>query len=519
MLLRSIRGDNMKNQSLLFSTAVLAGVNVLIRILGFGYRIVLVRLIGAEGLGLFELISPITMLIFTLVGSGVPIAVIRLTTQSIANNKRDQSFKILEYTSFIMIFVSLILSISLFISAPLIANNILKDERLVTPLYILAPAILLPSLAAILRGYFYGTKNITPPALSQLIEQIVRMMVVLTLLSILYPFSEDKAISISMVGVVSGELMGLFLLYFFFNRTKRKFLMENKINKLSFLKTIGKFSSIALPITFSRVISSLLRVVNSIIVPGRLMRSGLDNTAALSKFGQVNGMAMPLLFLPFTLTSALVMNLIPRISEAVEKKNMPVLHHYVDKTFHIAFFIGLPLSGMFFIYSNEIFSILYGDPNGIFLTQLSFATLFLCIYQISTSILQGIGKQIISTITYIVGMLIQLIITYILVSLPRYQINGYILSFLISFFFISLFNFILVFHFTKMKINLKKWIIVPSLSSIGALIISKYSFNYLILNFNNIIAFFTAIFILAIVYLLSLFFTGNLQSIYKNRKL
>src|SRR5690554_6256561 len=117
----------MKNQSLLFSTAILAGVNVLVRILGFGYRIVLVRLIGAEGLGLFELVSPITMLIFTLVGSGVPIAVIRLTTQSIANNRRDQSFKILEYTSFIMIFVSLILSILLFVSAPFIANVILKD--------------------------------------------------------------------------------------------------------------------------------------------------------------------------------------------------------------------------------------------------------------------------------------------------------------------------------------------------------------------------------------------------------
>lgn len=508
----------MKKKGFLFSTIILASVNILVRILGFGYRIILVRLIGAEGLGLFELVSPITMLIFTLVGSGVPIAVIRLTTQAIANNREDQSFKILEYTSFIMIFISLILSILLFTSASFIATTILKDARLVTPLYILAPAILLPSLAAILRGYFYGTKNVTPPAISQLIEQMIRMMVVLTLLRLLYPFSEEQAISISMVGVVIGELMGLLLLFFLFHRVKKKFLSKEKIDKLSFVNTMVKFSAIAIPITLSRVVSSLLRVATSIIVPGRLMKSGLDKSVALSKYGQVNGMTMPLLFLPFTLTSALVMNLIPRISEAVEKKNIPALHHYIDKTFHIAFFIALPLSGLFFLYSNEIFSILYDDRSGIYLAQLAIATLFLCLYQISTSILQGIGKQLISTIVYILGMLLQLTLTYILVALPQYQINGYIISFLISFFFISCINFLLVFRFTKMSIHIKKWIVIPCLSSFSALVISKYIYNYLSSSFSYVFAFFLAVFIMMIVYLVILLLSGNLQSLYKGEK-
>src|SRR5690554_6897739 len=100
----------MIKKGFLFSTMLLAGVNVLIRLLGFGYRIVLVRLIGAEGLGLFELVTPIIMLIFTLVGSGVPIAVIRLTTQATAKSKIGQSFKIVDYASLVMIIVSLFLS-------------------------------------------------------------------------------------------------------------------------------------------------------------------------------------------------------------------------------------------------------------------------------------------------------------------------------------------------------------------------------------------------------------------------
>ena len=203
-----------------------------------------------------------------------------------------------------MVVLSLLLSITLFSGTPFIANNILRDERLVTPLYIFAPAIIIPSLSAIFRGHFYGTKNVVPPALSQLIEQVARMLIVLTLLRILYPFQEDKAISISMVGSIFGELAGFLVLLLFYRRVKGAELGPQPMEGLSFIPTLGRFSTIALPITFSRVISSLLRTATSIIVPGRLLASGLDRSAALSCFGRVNGMAIPLLFLPFTLTSS-----------------------------------------------------------------------------------------------------------------------------------------------------------------------------------------------------------------------
>lgn len=508
----------MKSQNLLFSTAILAGVNILIKILGFIYRIILVRLIGAEGLGLFELISPITMLIFTIVGSGVPIAIIRLITQALANNKEYESFKIIEYASFIMFFISLILSIVLFLGAPFIANNILGDERLLIPLYIFAPAILLPSLAAILRGYFYGKKNVIPPALSQLLEQITRIVIVLALLSILYPFGEENAIIISMVAVVLSELAGLLLLMSFFRIAKKNIFINSKTEKNHFMSTMGKFSNIAFPITLSRVVNSLLRVATSIIIPGRLMVSGLNNSTALSKFGEVNGMVMPLLFLPFTLTSALVMNLIPRISEAIEKRSFHILNIYADKAFHLVFFIGLPLSGIFYIYSNEIFSILYASPGGIYLAQLSIATLFLCIYQVSASILQGIGKQVISTIVYILGMSIQLILNYILVALPEYQITGYIISYLFSTIIISLVNFILVLHYAKVRIHYKKWILLPGLATCIALLISKLFLSRLFLSYSMNFSFLITILVFGITYFVLLLISGNFKSLFSKLK-
>ncbi|RBP46854.1 putative polysaccharide biosynthesis protein [Garciella nitratireducens] len=507
----------MKAQSLIFSTIFLAVINILIRILGFLYRILLVRLMGSEGLGLLELITPVTSLIGTMVGSGVPIAMIRLTTQSLAKNKLRQSFKTIEYTAWIMILFSLFLSIFLYINTPFIATNILKDKRLITPLKIFSPIIVFPSLSALLRGYFYGSKNVIPPAFSQLGEQVIRMIIVISLLHLLCPFQEDKAISISMLGNIFGEIIGMLILIIFFVFTKKKFKKEDneEIPKVSFLKTLFSFGSIAIPITFSRMVSSLLRVATSIIVPGRLMASGLDQSTSLSLFGQINGMVIPLLFIPFTLTSALVMNLIPRISEAVETSNQILLHRYLDKTFHLTFLIGLPLSGIFYLFSNEIFSILYHIKNGLYLSQLSIVTLFLCIYQISASILQGIGKQFSSTITFIMGMFLQLILTYILVGNPKYQIKGYVFSYLISYIFIALINFFMVFYFTKDKMNTKEWILKPFISTVFALVFSKSAFFFLKSSFHEFVCFLICIIIFGILYFITLFLSKNIQSFFK----
>ncbi len=475
----------------------------------------MVRLIGAEGLGLLELVNPITMLIFTLVGSGVPIAVIRLTTQATAKNNMGHSFKIVDYVSWIMVVLSLLLSITLFSGTPFIANNILRDERLVTPLYIFAPAIIIPSLSAIFRGHFYGTKNVVPPALSQLIEQVARMLIVLTLLRILYPFQEDKAISISMVGSIFGELAGFLVLLLFYRRVKGAELGPQPMEGLSFIPTLGRFSTIALPITFSRVISSLLRTATSIIVPGRLLASGLDRSAALSCFGRVNGMAIPLLFLPFTLTSSLVLNMIPRISEAVEQGNRLVVRLYLEKTIHLAFLIGIPLSGIFYLFSDPIFTLLYGEANGTILSQLSIATLFLCTYQISTSILQAIGKQWTSTLIFVGGMLIQFALTYVLVSVPEYRVNGYILSYLISYFLISAANLILVFFFTRNPMDVKKYILIPCLAAIIPLSFSKPLFNYLLAGLPMIFSLLTVVSVIGVIYLGILLLCKNIQYFYR----
>lgn len=505
----------MKNQGFILSTLLLTIVNVLVRILGFLYRIILVRLIGAEGLGLFELVNPIIMLIFTLVGSGVPVAVIRLTSQAVARERESDGFKAVEYILFVMIGISLLFWIGLVVLTPLISKNILGDSRLSTPLYIFGPTILFASLAAVFRGYFYGTKNVIPPALSQLTEQFIRMSIVFALLKLLYPINPIMAVSVSMTGTVIGEMMGMSLLAFLFNKTKNNGPPASKTSKLSFRKTLGSFFTIAMPITVSRIVNSILRVITSIIIPVRLMVSGLDKSTALSYFGKVNGMAMPLLFLPFTFTSALVMNLVPRISESMEKSNGSLLHYYIDKALHIAFVVAIPVCGMFLVFSDEIFLLLYDEGSGIYLAQLSIVVLFLCLYQITSSIMQGMGKEFISTIFYVGGMFLQLVLTYILVAQPDYQITGYILSTIISFFIISFLNFSYVLYYTKTKFKFSKWVITPTFATLCSLIFAIFSGQLLESYLNKSLSVLLSLIFMVIIYLGILYFTKNLRDIFK----
>lgn len=500
----------MIKRGLVFSTIFLTIINVLIRILGFVYRIFLVRFIGAEGLGLFELVSPIAMFLFTILGSGVPIAVMRLTAQGVAKNQPLKNDQIIKYISFIMFGVSILLFISLILFTPFLSISILKDERLSLPLYIFAPTLFFASLSAIFRGYFYGLKNVVPPALSQLVEQGVRMVLVFSLLFYFSPVTPIGAVSISMAGVVLGEFFGFVFLLLFYRKRKFFYSFQKNRERTSFIIVLRTFFSIALPITFSRMLSSILRVITALLIPGRLLLSGLDKSTALSVFGKVNGMAMPLLFLPFTFTSALVLNLIPRISEYQEKKNLPLLHRSIGKGIEIAFMVGIPTSCVFYLFSDEIFSILYGESSGLYLKNLSILVLFLCVYQITTSILQGLGKQFISTIFYVTGMLFQLFCTYFLVANPSYGIEGYILSMVLSFFFISTANFFYLLFYTKIKLQWKRWFLFPIFATISSSFIGRFLFLFLLEDLSLAFSTVFALSAMALSYLGILFITKEL---------
>lgn len=447
---------------------LLVVVNFLVRSLGFIYKIILSRLIGPEAIGLYQMVFPLLMLLITITSAGIPAAVSRLIAKENSLNNRSGVYKVLTVAVFIGGIFSLVVSVLVSLNMSFIVSKILKNEFIYYPVLFSIPAIGLITFSGILRGFFYGLKDMKPPASSQILEQLVRIIFVLSYLVYKKPSNPITAATVAIIGVSLGEFFGLIYLVLRFNlrklRYKRNFI---KTYTDSSIKVARSILYISIPIGTSRLVSTLLLTANSILIPQRLVMAGYTTSEAVQIFGKITGMAMPLLFLPFTVTSALSVNIIPNISEQITTNKMHDINKQCNLAIKITLLVAIPITILYAAFGNYIAQLIYNDADvGRYLTIISYSTVFLCMQQTLTSILHGMGKQVVSTINYLLGMLIQLYCTYFLVSNPRYGINGFFIGYMVSSFIIFALNFITLKHSIKIKFSAIQLLVKPILSSV-----------------------------------------------------
>lgn len=496
----------------IYGAIILTFVNFTVRAMGFGYKIILSRIIGAKGIGLFQLISPILMLFVTLTTAGLPIAVTKLVAKEEAKNNHLTSRKILKISIFITFFLSLILSLILFLSTPYISRNILKNKDVLYLLYALIPSLSIISLSSVIRGYFYGLKKMAISGFSQIIEQISRILFVLLVLYFSYPINSNWGAFIAILGVSVGEFFGLLWLAFSYNilKLKSKKVMINK--KISSKKIITSLFLIAIPITLSSLFYVLLQISNTILIPRRLILAGYTYEQAIEIFGRVVGMAMPFIFLPFIFTGALVMNIIPNISEQLSRNKISEIEESTSLCFKITFLLAIPITAIYIFYSVQLGNFIYNDELvGRYLSALSYSTIFLSLHHTASGILHGLGKQIQASINHLIGMSIQLLLTYFLVSNSNYKIYGFFIGFLACSFIMCSLDFIVLKKYITVKLDILNSIIKPLLCSYLMIQFIRLGFYYI--NYFNLYSPYTVIlnYIISIfIYLLLLIITKSL---------
>ncbi|WP_129596525.1 stage V sporulation protein B [Anaerophilus nitritogenes] len=466
----------MRKNSFIYATFILVIVNFIVRFLGFAYKIFLSRIIGAEGIGLFHLVFPILMILITFTTAGIPVAVSKLTAHYFSLHDEKTCRKILKTALILGFFISLILCIFLVFYAKHISFYFIKNKDTYESLIALPPSIVFITLSSIFRGYYYGMKNVEPPGISQILEQIVRISFVLGSLYLLSPLEVKHASMIAVIGIAVGELAGLLWLIFKFQSHKNIYIPNLQIKNTN--KTLlGKIIYISLPITLTRLIAVIMQSINSVLIPQRLQLSGYSFQSAIATFGKITGMAMPLLFLPFIVTSALVVNIIPSISQEMAVKNFREIRLKSHIAIRITLLISLPIMAIFLFFSKPICSFLYDvDYVDTYLSYLSCATVFLCLHHTVSGILHGMGKQVVTTIHHLLGMVIQLICTYYLVANPRFAENGFILGFILSTFIICLLNIKSLNHFMPLDFHFFNHILKPILSTILMIISIKFTY-------------------------------------------
>lgn len=284
-------------------TLHLTMVNGIVRFLGMIMRVVLSRMMGAEIMGITELAQSVHMLAITPLTSGLPLAVSRLTAKA----SRAERMKPLEAGVAIVRRAALVMIPLMFLLSPLLAR-LTGDMRVLPSLWFSAPCILILGYSAVYNGYCYGTEQSGLPAWSELIEQSARLIIACVLLFFLRKLTAPWLAAVPIFSTMAAEIIGLFFVIGILKLPRD----ENRVLK-QWTKPIFQ---LAVPATIARLASTLLRALESIILPVRLMVSGLSQSEALSRLGMLNGMVMPLTMLPCIFTSALSMVMVPRIAKA-----------------------------------------------------------------------------------------------------------------------------------------------------------------------------------------------------------
>ncbi|WP_117154570.1 stage V sporulation protein B [Paraliobacillus quinghaiensis] len=354
----------MSKQTFLQGTLFLIMAGLITRLLGFINRIVVARLMGEEGIGLYNMALPTLFLVYTLSQFGLPIAISKRVAEAEARNDTKKIKKILIVSLVITGTLSIFFTIGMIIAAPLIATRFLTDERTLYPLLAITPMVPISAISSVIRGYFQGRQNMKPQSYAQVIEQIIRISCVAFFIKLLLPYGIEFAACGAMISVIIGELVSLLFMMRLFRRHKRITLHHSAFTYIASGKdTLKSLLSIALPSTGSRLVGSISNFLEPILVAQSLAIAGVATVTATKQYGALTGYAIPLLFLPTFITHSLAVALIPNISEAEANNNNKLVHYRIHQAVRISFASGALATVILTMFASPILHFMYGTSN------------------------------------------------------------------------------------------------------------------------------------------------------------
>lgn len=427
-----------KSHPLVFGTIILTATGFLTRIIGFFYRIYLSRLFGEEGMGIYQLLSPVLSLSFSLTAAGYQTAISKLVAEQAAREKRP-SLRPLAVGLSISLPLSLLCNLVVYRLADPIAAQLLQEPRTADMLRILSFSIPLGAIHACANGYFYGIKKAGIPSVSQLLEQAVRVGCVYIIATYFISVGKTPSISVAVFGLTVGEFfsmlvsMGAAWQYFYKSRghwglstlTSSRSVWGNS------KRLYGQLLAMALPLTANRIVLNLLQSVESVSIPARLRLYGFDNVTSLSVYGVLTGMAMPFIFFPNALTSAVAVLLLPMISESYALGDINAVKKYTTKTIKYCGLMGFGCLCIFVLLGQWAGTTLFHSPlAGYFISTLGFICPFLYLDTTLSSILQGLGMAGHIFAMNVICLLIRL--AFVFLAVPQFGIAGYLWGLLVS---------------------------------------------------------------------------------------
>lgn len=479
--------------------------SVATRLISFLFKIYLSREFGAELIGLFSMAVAVFGLLTMISSSGIPLTVSRQVAET--NKLKDGKAYGIVSSGLIVSLVINVIVIGLFVFFRKPILSLLADERAEKLCLIILPATFSTCVYNVIRAYFMGRKKYLTYSVTELVEEILNVVIVLLLVSgVLFTIDKTKILTITFT--VADILCFILIVALYFAG-------KNKLQKPYKCKELIKSST---PITLMRLFASLATTFTAIMLPNRLVLSGMSIEFATAEFGRATGMAYPLLFAPLAITSALSVVLLPEIAELNASNDYKSISYKLDKSMNISYAISALFFIIYFSIGDELCLFLFKDARaGRFLTFASGMVLLISLCQLTTTSLNSIGKERICFLNNTIGLAAFIACLYVL---PKYigilalavgQTLLYLITFLLN-------NIVLC----KLKITTLNYYKPLFIISIYALIIAlgvKY-FKLLLQGLPTSIVVIISGIIIVVSYFLFLFtiksYRNNIISIVKN---
>ena len=430
-----------RKMAFITGTLLLTSTGFICRILGFFYRIFMSRTIGAEGLGIYNMVHPIFSICFAVCAGSIQTA---LSQYVAANQTRGRA--VFRTGLVIAMGMSFLLAWGIYGNAGFLAEKLLLEPRCAPYLPVMAVSVPFAALHACINGYYYGMQKARVPAFSQVAEQVIRMGAVFLIASIWLESGRQITVSLAVYGHLIGEMASAVFTVFclgFFPPCKDGDSRRAPAIPLSFGATAAPLMALALPLMGNRLILNVLGSAEAIWIPNKLMSSGLTNSEALSVYGVLTSMALPFILFPSAITNSMAVLLLPTVAEAQADGNEARISSMISMSLRYSCYMGVLCIGIFTIFGNQLGVSVFHDQNaGTYITILSWLCPFMYLATTMGSILNGLGRTSSTFFQNVSAMVIRL--AFVLFAIPRYGILGYLWGMLVSELALALMSFLAV---------------------------------------------------------------------------
>lgn len=474
----------MKKTVFIKNAAILTASSLILRFAGIIFKVWLANKIGSEGIGLYQLVFSVYVLASTFATSGISTAVTRLVTEELALGTKKGALKILRRAVEITLIIAFLSATILYFGAEFIAKTLLGDVRAVSSVKILPLSLFFVGTTSCIRGYFIARRNATPNALSQIFEQAIRIVAIVLMIN---NFAQ-KGIAACCFAVILGdsiaEILSLLILALQFFADQRKIKAQNGRARPPF-PIVKQILHISVPITSGRYLNSLLRTAENVLVPKNLAKYPNATENALSQFGMIKGMALPILFFPSAILNSVSTLLIPEISEAIARKQMGIVRRSAEQIIKMTSLIGFLFGAIFFVAGERIGYLIYGESSvGFLLRALSPIVPLMYLDSISDGILKGLDQQMFSFRTSVSDSAIRIIL--ILLLLPKMGLWGFIIIMYFSNLLTCVLNVSRLVKTSGAKVKFINGIFMPLSAALISTLLGDTIFS-LIPNLNNLV--------------------------------